>query len=115
MLVAGDDCDANDESDSDSSGSPSNFAEAASKPSKPTLVDSTNQGRCPLPPSTPGFSTYTVWSHDVQRCFQQYIPYTLATHNARVTAPSLLEISVYCCDRAVNPNSAEVQDTDLYG
>ena len=44
------------------------------KPTNPTEVNDANQGRCPRGDTKKGFTTYTFWLNDVQRCFTTYNP-----------------------------------------
>jgi len=44
------------------------------KPTDPTKCSSANQGRCDCGNESNGFTTYTFWQFDVQRCFTVYQP-----------------------------------------
>merc|ERR1711884_440450 len=44
------------------------------KPTDPTKCSDANQGRCDCGDESKGFTTYTFWQFDVQRCFTVYQP-----------------------------------------
>ena len=44
------------------------------KPTEPTKCSTDNQGRCECGKEDDGFTTYTFWQGDVQRCFTMFFP-----------------------------------------
>ena len=44
------------------------------KPIEPTECNESNQGRCECGNTEEGFTTYTFWQGDVQRCFHVFVP-----------------------------------------
>ena len=44
------------------------------KPTEPTECNELNQGRCECGDTNNGFTTYTFWQNDQQRCFHVFIP-----------------------------------------
>ena len=48
--------------------------EPTEKPTEPTECNDANMGRCECGDPTNGFTTYTFWLGDVQRCFTVYRP-----------------------------------------
>ena len=44
------------------------------QPSTPTVCNGANQGRCECGDQSQGFTTYTFWVEDQQRCFTVYQP-----------------------------------------
>ena len=44
------------------------------KPTEPTKCSAANQGRCPCGDEDKGFTTYTFWQGDEQRCFHVFFP-----------------------------------------
>ena len=44
------------------------------KPTEPTKCSAANQGRCPCGNEDEGFTTYTFWQGDQQRCFHVFFP-----------------------------------------
>ena len=57
--------------------------------STPTECTAANQGRCECGDTSQGFTTYTFWLGDVQRCFTVFVPPKRKTEKlAVVLAPN---------------------------
>ena len=87
----------------------------AVKPTTPTLVDANNLGSCKCATSSqPGYSVYTWWVQDQQRCFIVYIPPSAPAG----PLPVQLHLQCYGMDvlKAVGmaPGSALIKAADRY-
>lgn len=82
------------------------------KPTEPTVCDSGNKGRCDCS-SDEGFTTYTFWQGELQRCFTVYTP------KATLPAPVLLSMQCYAKDKLsgqqMYPGSELIMAADRYG
>ena len=53
---------------------PEETPEVSEKPTEPAKCSDANMGRCDCGDESQGFTTYTFWQGDVQRCFTVFIP-----------------------------------------
>jgi len=53
---------------------PEETPEVTEKPTEPAKCSDANMGRCDCGDESQGFTTYTFWQDDVQRCFTVFIP-----------------------------------------
>ena len=74
--------------------------EPTEKPEVPTECNDANMGRCECGDPADGFTTYTFWLGDVQRCFTVYRP----TSRASEKLPVLLAMRCYGEDRLMGLN-----------
>merc|ERR1719433_1362722 len=68
------------------------------KPESPTLCNSANQGRCECGDQSQGFTTYTFWQNDQQRCFTIYHPLNLADQ----ALPVVFSPNCYATDKLMS-------------
>ena len=85
--------------------------EPVEKPTVPTVCTENNSGSCECSDDV-GFTTYTWWIEDQQRCFTTYVPPDIPG-----PLPALLSLDCYVPSElsVCNPNNAMVQAANQYG
>merc|ERR1711953_150984 len=86
------------------------------KPTDPTKCSDANQGRCECGDESKGFTTYTFWQFDVQRCFTVYQP----LDRAGQVLPVVFAPNCYATDKlsgieGISPFSKGNQAAARYG